>query len=152
MQMTRLKETPNPELNGTMDDDGPFHSSGNVFADFGYPDPELALAKSNLAIEILQIIRKRKLTQTQAAELMGIKQPRVSNIVRGRLAEISLESLMEYLSRLGSTVEITVTTPAEASGERVSSHTFTYGSSTPSRELVHAVGEEGGSYEAEPEG
>lgn len=133
-------------------DDGPVYGSGNIFADLGVPNPELAMAKARLAIEIIQIIRQRKLTQTDAAKLMGIKQPRVSNIVRGRLDEISLDSLFEYLHRLGSTVEITVTSPESSSGVEEKSHTFTYGSATPSRELVHAVAEEDTVYDADSRG
>ena len=122
-----------------MDDDRPFHGSGNVFADLGYPNPELAMAKAKLATEILQIIRKRNLTQTQAAELIGIQQPRVSNIVRGRLDEISLEALMDYLSRLGSTIEISVTSPSLGSNDVPATHTFVY--SEPGQAARHALRE-----------
>jgi predicted XRE-type DNA-binding protein len=107
-------------------EDGPVYGSGNVFADLGVPNPELALAKANLAIEIIQIIRKRGLTQTQAAEIMGIQQPRVSNIVRGRLNEISLESLMDYLALLGSTIQISIISPALSDEDEVAKSSFVY--------------------------
>jgi predicted XRE-type DNA-binding protein len=87
-------------------------SSGNVFADLGLPDPEERLAKADLAIAIARSIRERGLTQAQAAELLGIAQPDVSNVVRGRLSGYSIERLTRLLNRLGQDVEITVR-PAE---------------------------------------
>jgi predicted XRE-type DNA-binding protein len=62
-------------------------SSGNVFADLGFAEPEEELAKAQLASHIRRIIRRRRLTQVAAAELMGIDQPKVSGI--GLPAEIS---------------------------------------------------------------
>jgi predicted XRE-type DNA-binding protein len=90
-----------------------FHeSSGNVFADLGVPDPELALAKSKLAYRIQQLIDARGLTQAQAATVMDIAQPQVSLIVRGRLRNVSIEKLMDLLLRFNQEIEITVR-PAE---------------------------------------
>ncbi len=87
-------------------------SSGNVFADLGLPDPDERLAKADLSIAIARTIRDRRLTQAQAAELLGIAQPDVSNLVRGRLSGWSLERLTRLLNRLGQDVEITIR-PAE---------------------------------------
>jgi predicted XRE-type DNA-binding protein len=86
-------------------------SSGNVFADFGNPNPELARTKSRIAIEIIRIMRAKGMTQSEAAEIFGTHQPRVSNIVRGRLREFSLETLLAYLGKLGTTIDITVQSP-----------------------------------------
>jgi predicted XRE-type DNA-binding protein len=86
--------------------------SGNVFADLGLPDPEERLAKAMLSRQIDRLIHDRGITQTQAAGLLGIKQPDVSNIVRGRLSGWSIERLTRLLNRLGQDVEITVR-PAE---------------------------------------
>jgi len=61
--------------------------SGNVYADFGLPNPEDAKAKAELAMLITNIIKRRGMTQQEAAELMGIDQPKVSKIVRGLLSE-----------------------------------------------------------------
>ncbi len=88
-------------------------SSGNVFADLGLPDPEERLAKALLSRQIARLIRARELTQAEAAELLGIKQPDVSNIVRGRLSGWSLERLTRLLNRLGQDVEITVRPSAD---------------------------------------
>ena len=82
--------------------------SGNVFADLGLPDAEELLVKATLAIEIERIIRQRKLTQRAAAALMGIDQPKVSHILRGRLQGYSTERLMGFLTALGRDIEIVV--------------------------------------------
>jgi predicted XRE-type DNA-binding protein len=78
--------------------------SGNVFADIGVANPELALKKAQLAARIAETIRARGWTQTNAAAAMGIDQPKVSDILRGRLAAYSLDRLIDYLERLGTKV------------------------------------------------
>jgi len=83
-------------------------SSGNVFADLGFPEPEEELTKAQLAIHIREILRRRRLTQAAAAELMGIDQPKVSALVNGRLANFSSERLMRLLTALGHDVEIAI--------------------------------------------
>ena len=83
-------------------------STGNVFADIGIPEPELALAKVCLAEEIDDTIRRRKLTQEEAAEILEIDQGTVSKIVNERLDGFSLDRLIRYLNALGNDVEITV--------------------------------------------
>lgn len=82
--------------------------SDNVFADLGLPDAEELLVKATLAIEIERIIRQHKLTQRAAAKLMGIDQPKVSHILRGRLEGYSTERLMGFLTALGRDIEIVV--------------------------------------------
>jgi predicted XRE-type DNA-binding protein len=82
--------------------------SGNVFADLGLPNPELALAKAELVQRIRTLIADRKLTQAKAAELLGLDQPKVSALVRGRVEGYSLERLFRILNALGQQVEITV--------------------------------------------
>jgi predicted XRE-type DNA-binding protein len=84
-------------------------SSGNVFADLGLEDPDLLLAKADLAIAITGIIRERGLTQAAAARELGVDQARVSAIMRGRLDDFSLQRLMTFARRLGQDVQITVT-------------------------------------------
>lgn len=81
-------------------------SSGNIFADFGFENPKKANAKSDLALLITVIIKRKKLTQAKAAELMKIDQPKVSKIKRGLLSEFTLERLMNYLLALGCDLEI----------------------------------------------
>lgn len=92
-------------------------SSGNVFADLGLPDPDERLAKADLAIAIGREIDSRGLTQAEAAELLGVAQPDVSNLVRGRLSGYSIERLTRLLNALGQDVEIRIR-PTGAGTER----------------------------------
>ncbi len=82
--------------------------SGNVFADIGHPDPDTALAKAQLARQIATIIEQRGWTQTEAATALGIDQPKVSALMRGRLREFSADRLLRFLTRLDRDVDITV--------------------------------------------
>lgn len=82
--------------------------SGNVFKDLGLKNPEERLAKAQLASQIMFILEDRKLTQTAAARVLGIAQPKVSNIYRGNLGEFSIERLMRLLNRLHRDVRIVV--------------------------------------------
>lgn len=82
--------------------------SGNAFLDMGHQNPEEALAKSNLAHQISKVIKSRKLTQKQTAEILGISQPNVSDIVRGNLQKYSIDRLMRFLRVLGKDIEIRV--------------------------------------------
>ena len=83
-------------------------SRGNVFADLGLPNAEEALAKAELAHKITGLIQDRGLTQVQTAKLLGIDQPKVSALMRGRLPGFSLERLMRFLLLLGQDIKITV--------------------------------------------
>lgn len=83
-------------------------SSGNVFADLGLADAEQRLAKAELAQNIGHILQHRRLTQMQAAEVLGIDQPKVSALLCGQLARFSLEKLMQFLLLLGRDVSITI--------------------------------------------
>ena len=82
--------------------------SGNVFADLGLPNPDLALAKAELVQCLRGLIAERKLTQAQAAKLLGLDQPKVSALVRGRVEGFSIDRLFRFLNALGQRVEITV--------------------------------------------
>ena len=93
------------------DDTGIEHSSGNVFADLDRPDAETHLLKADLVARIDQIIRKRRLTQTRTAELLGISQPDVSRLLRGNFRDYSVERLLRLLTSLGRDVEITIRKP-----------------------------------------
>lgn len=83
-------------------------SSGNVFADLGLPNSEEMLIKAELASKIGEIIEIKNLTQMDAAEILGIDQPKVSALIRGRLTGFSTERLFRFLNALGSDVEISV--------------------------------------------
>lgn len=91
-------------------------SSGNVFADLGIENPEEALAKSELARQIAKLYKK-KLTQKRAAEILGIDQPKISALIRGRLRSFSLERLIRFLNALGQDVSIMIS-PAKSQSER----------------------------------
>ena len=86
-------------------------NSGNIFKDLGLPNPEQRLLKAQLAGKISEAICKLNLTQTEAAEIIGIDQPKISLLVRGRLNGFSTDRLLEYLNKLGSDVEIKVGEP-----------------------------------------
>src|SRR5580700_142991 len=90
-----------------MSDDTTVHdSSGNVFADLGIEDSDEYMAKSELAAEILRIVQRRRLTQAEAAKLLGISQPKVSDLLRGRLNGFSTDRLLRFINRLGYDVQI----------------------------------------------
>lgn len=92
-------------------------SSGNVFADLGLPDADELLAKAELARTIRGLIERRGLTQRDAARLLGTTQPKVSDLVRGRLEGFSMERLYRFLNALGQDVQIVVR-PKPRSRER----------------------------------
>ena len=83
-------------------------SSGNVYADLEVENPHEARAKADLAHRIVDIIEARKLTQVQAGKVLGVDQPKVSALKRGRLTDFSIERLVGFLLRLGHDVRITV--------------------------------------------
>ena len=83
-------------------------SSGNVFLDVGFP-PEQAehlVIRTDLMIALRRLIKERKLTQARAARLFGVTQPRVSDLVRGRIELFSIDTLVEMLARAGIGVSI----------------------------------------------
>jgi predicted XRE-type DNA-binding protein len=90
-------------------------SSGNVFADLGVSKPEEAWAKAELARKIGMLIAERNLTQAAAASLLGIDQPKISALLRGRLQGFSSDRLFRFLNALGSDVEIVVRPARERS-------------------------------------
>ncbi|MEX0979443.1 MAG: helix-turn-helix transcriptional regulator [Gemmatimonadota bacterium] len=88
--------------------------SGNVFTDLDIPEPDVALAKANLADAIGETIARRKLTQTEAADIMNVDQPKVSLVVNGRLDGFSQDRLVRFLTALGGDVEIMMRLPANS--------------------------------------
>lgn len=92
-------------------------SSGNVFADLGLPNAEQELVKAQLTLQIYRIIKKRGMTQTKTAKILGIKQPHVSLLMRNRAGTFSVGRLMEFLTALGQDVEVTVRPTRREHGE-----------------------------------
>ena len=80
----------------------------NVLADLGFDDAEELSAKTVLAVKLNELIDKRGLSQTEAARLTGMTQPKVSQVRRYKLQNISLERLMQALVSLDQQVEIVV--------------------------------------------
>ena len=83
-------------------------SSGNVFADLGFDNPEEELLKAKLVREIRGIIKRRKLTLTKAAAMLGHKQPDVSALVAGRVGKFSIDRLIRCLDRMDYKVDVVV--------------------------------------------
>ena len=92
--------------------------SGNVFKDLGFENPEEELAKVKLASIIDDIIEERGLTQKQAAEVLGVSQPKISALKNGRLKGFSIERLFSFLKALDQHIEITVTHKSKAKTEQ----------------------------------
>jgi len=92
-------------------------SSGNLFADLGLANPEQELLKARLTLQIYRSIKERKLTQAQAGEILGIKQPHVSSLMRGQSGLFSVERLMDFLTALGHDIEIAVSRSRKKHGE-----------------------------------
>ena len=82
--------------------------SGNIFADLGLPDAEELLLKSQIVVTLHRLIKARSLTQTDAAKRIGIGQPDLSNVLRGRFRGYSTERLMRMLTAFDQDVDITV--------------------------------------------
>jgi predicted XRE-type DNA-binding protein len=83
-------------------------STGNIFADLGLPNSDELLIKAELVHQISESISARQLTQTEAAEILGVDQPKISALVRGKLSGFSTERLFRFLNALGNNVEIRI--------------------------------------------
>ena len=83
-------------------------SSGNVFRDLGFGPEEAQhlLVRSELMLKIERLLKARGLTQAAAARIMGVSQPRVSDLLRGKIGLFSTDSLIDMLAKLGVTVRI----------------------------------------------
>jgi predicted XRE-type DNA-binding protein len=86
-------------------------SSGNVFADLGFPNAETHAMKARLVERITALIEARGMTQVRAAALFGMSQPDVSKMLRGQFRPISIERLMQCLLALGDSIEVSVGGP-----------------------------------------
>ena len=82
--------------------------SGNVYLDVGFPpaEDESLLMRTQLTHALGTLIKERKLTQTQAGRLLGVSQPRVSDVTRGRIERFTIDALVEMLARAGVPLEI----------------------------------------------
>lgn len=83
-------------------------TEGNVFADLGF-DRETAenlRIRADLMIELREIIQRRGLTQTQSAKFFGVSQPRISNLMRGKIALFTIDMLVNMLARAGRKITL----------------------------------------------
>ncbi len=121
------------------DPEGYTVGSGNVFADAGLPDADERLARAKLMRRITQLIKGRGLTQREAAELMGVPQPHISLLLRGRMSSFSLERLLHMLTALGADVTISYRPSNSATGRLTIVGDDTPESDRGSRESLHAA-------------
>jgi predicted XRE-type DNA-binding protein len=84
------------------------HGTRNIFADLGRADAEAHLLKAELVGRLHDIVQERGLTQTEVARTIGISQPDVSRLLRGRFRDFSVERLMRFLTAFGCEVDIVV--------------------------------------------
>jgi predicted XRE-type DNA-binding protein len=84
-------------------------SGGNVFADLGLANSDELLIKAELIRQVSNLIDAMNLTQTEAAKILGIDQPKVSALLNGKFSGFSTDRLFRFLNALGSDVEIRVT-------------------------------------------
>lgn len=83
-------------------------SSGNIFGDLAFEQPDLYALKADLAMEIEGIIAYRKLTQIEAARIIGASQPDISNLKRGQLDGFTMDRLCIFLMRLNRDIDVSV--------------------------------------------
>lgn len=94
-------------------------SSGNVFADMGVPNPEEHHAKAQIAVQIARLMSEQQITQAEMARRLGVTQPQISALMRGRWEGISLEKLFRLLTVLDTDISITLT-PKQGEHARIS--------------------------------
>jgi predicted XRE-type DNA-binding protein len=81
---------------------------GSIYEQLGYKEHKEMETKATLVMEITKAIRKKKITQTEAAEMLGISQPKLSGLLNGCFRGYSVERLMHFLTELGKDVDIIV--------------------------------------------
>ena len=96
----------------------PEESFSNMFKDLNLPDAEELFLKAKLGFEVFQIIEKRKLTQTEAAKILGVKQPEISRLKQGKFNHYGVERLMVFLNRLNRDIEIRIIPAADREGQQ----------------------------------
>src|SRR5512139_137089 len=84
------------------------NSSGNVFIDLGYSPEEAAILqmRADLMADLRRFIKAKKLTQAKAAEILGVSQSRVSDLIRGKWEKFSLEMVITLATRVGVHVSL----------------------------------------------
>ena len=85
-----------------------YASAGNVYADLGYPDAGEMLVKAQLVSKLAELIKRRGLTQVEAAKLLRLAQPKISATLRGQFRGFSERKLIDCLTSLGRDVQIVI--------------------------------------------
>lgn len=80
----------------------------NVFADLGLADADNLRLRAELMMEISRYIKEKKISQAEAASMMGTTQPRISNILNGDINKCSIDRMVKMLSAVGRHVEMTI--------------------------------------------
>ncbi len=83
-------------------------STDNIFADLGLDDSDEMRARSDLTSEVVHIIRTSGLPQKEIALILGISEPKVSSLMKGKINDFSTDTLMQYLTKVGCKVKISV--------------------------------------------
>ena len=98
--------------------------SGSVYADLGFKKHEEMQTKANLVMEIAKVTKKKKLTQIQAAGILRISQPKLSELLSGHFRGYSVERLIHFLNELGQDVDIVIKSKPSNRRARVSVYQF----------------------------
>jgi predicted XRE-type DNA-binding protein len=93
-----------------------YHGSGNVFADIGLKDADELFARAQIGIEVLKILKDRKLKQREIAKLLDIRQSEVSHLMRAQFHRFSEGKLLGFLKKLDREVMLVITQPEERHG------------------------------------
>lgn len=97
----------------------PERGTGNIYADLGDPDANAMALKAGLAMHLHDLIKRRGLTQAQAAELTGISQPDLSRLLRGLFRDFSSDRMVRALTLLSAEVQISVYAEGDPVGEPI---------------------------------
>lgn len=106
---------------------------GSVYEQFGYKDHKEMETKANLVMEISCAIKNKRITQIEAAEILGISQPKLSELLSGHFRGFSVERLINFLNELGKDVDIVVKTKPR---NRKEGRTSVYGARSADRPAI----------------
>ena len=90
--------------------------SGNIFADLGLKDADELVARAQIGVEVLKILKDRNLKQRDIATLLGIKQTEVSHLMNGRFSRFSEGKLLVFLKKLDRKIMLVINQPDDRHG------------------------------------
>lgn len=97
--------------------------SGNIFEDLGLPDADELMLRAQFMLQVIETIKGLRLKQRETAQLLGIDQSKVSQLMNLKLSRFSLETLIEFMTQLGYSVEIRIKKPR---GNKADAKLFPY--------------------------